>query len=53
VYHPAVRALALVGLLGYAWSADAAEVVQDDVCGILMRRSATDMEIEVTDVKVE
>jgi len=28
-------------------------VVQDDVCEILMRRSATDMEIEVTDVKVE
>jgi hypothetical protein len=28
MYHPAVNALALVGLLGYAWAADAAEVVQ-------------------------
>jgi hypothetical protein len=53
VYHPAVCALTLVGLLGHAWAADAAEVVQDDVCEILIRRTATDIEIEMTDVKVE
>jgi hypothetical protein len=48
-----VCALTLVGLFGHAWAADAAEVVQDDVCEILMRRTATDIEIEMTDVKVE
>jgi hypothetical protein len=34
-YHPAVRALALVGLLGYAWAAAAAGTLETAIDNIV------------------